>query len=86
MGYTYINELDDFVENHLKEIEWLSRERVENFKDGQRINIYNVLIWISLVMLANEGSADPEEIFTRESIERLQELKDTLTRDGQLSN
>ena len=75
MGYTYINELDDFVENHMKEIEWISRERIENNKENQKINIYNVLVWISLVMLANEGSADPEDIFTKESIERLQTLK-----------
>ena len=74
-GYTYINELDDFVENHMKEIEWISRERIENNKENQKINIYNVLVWISLVMLANEGSADPEDIFTKESIERLQTLK-----------
>lgn len=86
MGYTYINELDDFVENHMKEIEWLSRERVENFKDNQLINIYNVLVWISLVMLANEGSADPEDIFTRESIEHLQNLKKELVKEGGLSN
>ncbi|MEG0367640.1 MAG: hypothetical protein RR585_12440, partial [Coprobacillus sp.] len=75
LGYTYINELDDFVENHLKEIEWLSRERIENSKENQAINIYNVLVWISLVMLTNESASDPEEIFTRESIERLNQLK-----------
>ncbi len=78
MGYTYINELDDFVENHLKEIEWLSRERVENFKENHLINIYNVLVWISLVMLANDGVSDPEEIFSKESIERLQHLKESI--------
>ena len=78
MGYTYINELDDFVENHTKEIEWLSRERVEIFKDNKAINIYNVLIWISLVMLANEGASDPEDIFTQESIERLRQLKESI--------
>ena len=76
MGYTYINELDDFVEGHLKEIEWLSRERVENYKDNKVINIYNVLIWISLVMLASEGASDPEEIFTQESIEKLKQLRE----------
>jgi len=75
MGYTYINELDDFVENHLKEIEWLARERVENVREDHILNIYNVLIWISLVMLANEGASDPEDIFTKESIERLMSIK-----------
>lgn len=84
MGYTYINELDDFVENHMKEIEWISRERIENQKVNQKVNIYNVLIWISLVMLANEGSADPEDIFTKESIERLQALK-KIIEDKQMS-
>lgn len=78
MGYTYINELDDFVENHMKEIEWLSRERVENYKENKVINIYNVLIWISLVMLANEGANDPEDIFSQESIEKLKRLKESL--------
>ena len=78
MVYTYINELDDFVENHLKEIEWLSRERVDNFKENHLINIYNVLVWISLVMLANDGVSDPEEIFSKESIERLQHLKESI--------
>ena len=53
------------MENHLKEIEWLSRERVENFKENHLINIYNVLVWISLVMLANDGVSDPEEIFSK---------------------
>ena len=86
MGYTYINELDDFVENHMKEIEWLCRERVENYKEHQTINIYNILVWISLVMLANEGSADPEDIFTRESIERLQKLKDEIILETGLKN
>lgn len=85
MGYTYINELDDFVENHLKEIEWLSRERVENHKENQRINIYNVLVWISLVMLAIEGSSDPEDIFSKETIERLYSLKDTIEKERKLS-
>ena len=47
-------------------------------------DIYNVLIWISLVMLANEGSADPENIFTQESIERLQVLKE-LVEEKQMS-
>lgn len=78
MGYTYINELDDFVENHMKEIEWLSRERVENSRENHIINIYNVLIWISLVMLANEQESDPEEIFTKESIQRLIKLKENI--------
>lgn len=66
----------------MKEIEWISMERVENYKDNQTINIYNVLLWISLVMLAEEGSADPEEIFTRESIERLQKIKERITTEG----
>ena len=33
-------------------------------------------------MLAEEGSADPEEIFTRESIERLQKIKERITTEG----
>ncbi|MEG0367187.1 MAG: hypothetical protein RR585_10150 [Coprobacillus sp.] len=75
MGYTYINELDDFVENHTKEIEWIARERVENSKENKAINIYNILIWISLVMLAKDGASDPEDIFTQESIEHLSLLQ-----------
>lgn len=78
MGYSYINELDDFVENHLKEIEWLSRERVENNRENHVINIYNVLIWISLVMLANEGANDPEDIFTKESIQHFIDIKENM--------
>lgn len=76
MGYTYINELDDFVENHKKEIEWLARERVENFKEDHVFNIYNILVWVSLVMLAKEGANDPEDIIPKESIERLYRLKE----------
>ncbi len=75
MGYTYINELDDFVEEHIKEIEWVARERIENMSDKHVLNIYSVLTWISLVMLANESASDPENIFTKESIERLIQLK-----------
>ena len=81
MGYTYINELDDFVENHTKEIEWISRERVENYAINKHINIYNVLVWISLVMLASEGSSDPEDIFSKETIERLYQLKNTVDKE-----
>lgn len=78
MGYTYINELDDFVENNIKEIEWISRERVENTKEHHYINIYNVLVWISLVMLAKDGVSDPEEIFSKESIDKLHHLKENV--------
>ena len=84
MGYTYINELDDFVENHLKVIEWLSRERVENYKDHKKINIYNVLIWISLVMLSNEGASDPEDIFSNDSIERLSRISYHINKEKQV--
>lgn len=77
MGYTYINELDDFVDKHLKEIEWLARERVDNYGNNT-LNIYNVLVWVSLVMLANEGANDPEEIFTKESIQRFIQLKENI--------
>lgn len=75
MGYTYIHELDEFVENHMNEIEWLSREKVENHDDNRRLNIYHVLVWISLVMLASDGTNDPEDIFTKESIEHLYQIK-----------
>ena len=37
-----------------------------------------MLIWISLVMLANEGANDPEDIFSQESIEKLKRLKESL--------
>ena len=86
MGYTYINELDDFVENHTKEIEWLSRERIENHNENKKVNIYNVLIWLSLVMLASEGYSDPEDIFSKESIEHLYHLKDTVMKKKVLHN
>lgn len=86
MGYSYINELDDFVETHTKEIEMISRVRVENAKENTAINIYNVLIWISLVMLANENASDPEEIFTKESIEMLYKAKEDIEAEKQLSS
>jgi len=75
MGYTYIHELDEFVEKHIKEIEWLARERIENFKVDHIFNIYNVLVWISLVMLANENANDPEDIYPEETIKRLKDLR-----------
>ncbi len=75
MGYTYIHELDDFVEHRYNEIEWLAKDRIQSLKLHQVINIYNVLVWISLVMLAVEGASDPENIFTQESIERLKQIK-----------
>lgn len=86
LGYNYINELDDFVEKHQKEIEWLSRERVENMHDNKTLNIYSILIWISLAMLASEGSDDPEDIFSNESIEKMFSIKDQIEQDKKLSN
>lgn len=71
MGYTYIHELDDFVQKNVEQIQSLSRERVGLYGKKERINIYNVLIWISLVMLAKDGLKDPEDIFSNEVIEDL---------------
>ena len=50
------------------------------------MNIYNVLIWLSLVMLASEGYSDPEDIFSKESIEHLYHLKDTVMKKKVLHN
>lgn len=71
MGYTYIHELDDFVQKNIKEIEDLSRERVIEYGRKESVNIYQVLVWLSLVMLAKEGVKDPEDIFSPEVIENL---------------
>lgn len=78
MGYTYIHELDDFVDNHLKEIEWLSREKIEGYENQRKVNIYQVLVWISLVMLAVEGLNDPEKIFSKSAI---QQFKNNLLKE-----
>ncbi|MDE6953847.1 MAG: hypothetical protein K2P09_08560 [Erysipelotrichales bacterium] len=75
MGYTYIHELDDFVRDHVKEIEELSRQRIIDHNEKERVNIYNVLVWISLVMLVREGLRDPEDIFSEEIIEGLSRFK-----------
>lgn len=68
MGYTYIHELDHFVQKHLKEIEMLAKQRLAIHSKKDPVNIYNVLIWISLVMLARDGLKDPEDIFSEETI------------------
>ena len=78
MGYSYIHELDDFVNHHSQEIEELSRERLETMQKDKLINIYQILVSISLIMLASEGVSDPENIFTNESIEKLN-VFDTLS-------
>ncbi len=86
MGYTYINELDDFVIDHEHEIEWLAREKMDNFKRGQTLNIYTILVWISLVMLMKEGINDPEDIFTTESIKQIKELTESIEKDKKYAN
>ena len=75
MGYRYIHELDNFVEKYITEIEWISRNRIERFNDDNKMNIYIVFIWISLVMLSIEGSHDPENIFPEDVIKELYHLR-----------
>lgn len=75
MGYTYIHELDDFVQKNFQDIEELSRQRIIDHNEKERINIYNILVWISLVMLVKEGLRDPEDIFSEEVIEGLSKFR-----------
>lgn len=75
MGYTYIHELDDFVQKNFQDIEELSRQRIIDHNEKERINIYNILVWISLVMLVKEGLKDPEDIFSEEVIEGLSKFR-----------
>lgn len=78
MGYSYIHELDDFLDNHLSDVLWLTHERIAATKNKKTFNIYQLLVSISLIMLANEGVSDPEDIFSKESIERLKGLEQNL--------
>ena len=72
LGYLYIHELDEFINKYKKEIEWVSRERIENQKEDQILNIYSLLVWVSVVMLIANKVADPEDIFTSDTLEYLQ--------------
>ena len=71
LGYSYIHELDDFVKNNIKEIEWIAEQLTDYIKDNVYLNYYNLLTWIMLVMFGKEGLSDPENVLEKEVINRL---------------
>lgn len=71
LGYSYIHELDDFVKNNIKEIEWIAEQLTDYIKDNVYLNYYHLLTWIMLVMFGKEGLSDPENVLEKEVINRL---------------
>ncbi len=79
MGFTYINELDDFVKKNIRVIRWLSHHQLMQYEKGETFNVYFVLVWVSIVMLMNEGIRDPENIFNDETLEGVKKLGESIS-------
>ena len=74
MGYTYINELDEFVHKNMHSIQWVFHQHLSTFNVGDVSNPLYLLVWISMIMLVEQGINDPEEIFNREVVDKVRDL------------
>lgn len=74
MGYTYINELDEFVHKNIHSIQWIFHQHLSTFHEGDSFNPLYLLVWISMIMLVEQGINDPEEIFNREVVDKVRDL------------
>ena len=74
MGYTYINELDEFVHKNIHSIQWIFHQHLSIFHEGDSFNPLYLLVWISMIMLVEQGINDPEEIFNREVVDKVRDL------------
>lgn len=72
LGFHYIHELDNYVSDNYNDIKIIASELCKHLKVNQTINYYNILIWISLSMFKKEGLNDPDELLSKELIERIQ--------------
>lgn len=70
LGYTTIQELNEFVLEYQGDIQAIAYSLLE-YLDIEDINYYNILVWISLVLLAKEGLNDPENMLESELIKRM---------------
>ena len=70
LGYSSIQELDCFVDNNIDDIRKFALSVSECF-DGHTMNYYNILIWVSMIILSKEGLNDPENILESKLLERI---------------
>ena len=78
MGYTYIHELDEFVNNNIKSIRWLAHQQLSQYERGDHFNSYFIMVWISIVMLMDQGINDPENIFNDEVLESIKKFGESI--------
>lgn len=71
LGFSYIHELDEFVCKNINEIEWFAGKLIDLIIENRTINYYNVLVWVSLVVLEKEGINDPEHLLGSEIMNRI---------------
>ena len=66
LGYMYIHELDEFITENMENIINFAKTRLRFLTKKDYFNPYDIFVWVSLIMLLDEGVEDPENIISKE--------------------
>ena len=66
LGYMYIHELDEYIMENGENIIQFAKTRLRFLTKKETFNPYDIFVWISLLMLLNEGVEDPENLLSKE--------------------
>lgn len=66
LGYMYIHELDEFMNDNIDNIVNFAKTRLRFLTKKDTFNPYDIFVWVSLIMLLDEGVEDPENIISKE--------------------
>lgn len=66
LGYMYVHELDEFIIENRDNIVNFAQSKLRFLEKNKHFNPYDIFVWVSLIMLLNQGVDDPENIISNE--------------------
>lgn len=66
LGYMYVHELDEFIIENRDNIVNFAQSKLRFLEKNKYFNPYDIFVWVSLIMLLNQGVDDPENIISNE--------------------
>ena len=66
LGYMYVHELDEFIIENRDNIVNFAQSMLRFLEKNKYFNPYDIFVWVSLIMLLNQGVDDPENIISNE--------------------
>ena len=66
LGYMYVHELDEFIIENRDNIVNFAQSKLRFLEKNKYFKPYDIFVWVSLIMLLNQGVDDPENIISNE--------------------